>query len=65
PPPVRFRLPHSQLYHNFLRQAILGILFKFALNPNDIRFDFTCDVGGYRYENYFDKNDKKYYLKIY
>ena len=44
--------------------AATGVVHT-RLNPNDIRFDFTCDVGGYRYENYFDKNDKKYYLKIY
>jgi len=33
--------------------------------PTEVEFDFTCDVGGYRYENYFDKSDKKYFLKIY
>ena len=33
--------------------------------PIDVQFDFTCDVGGYRYENYFNESDKKYYLKIY
>jgi len=33
--------------------------------PTDVQFDFTCDVGGYRYENYFNESDKKYYLKIY
>jgi len=33
--------------------------------PTDVQFDFTCDIGGYRYENYFDESDKKYYLKIY
>ncbi|MBC6720987.1 hypothetical protein [Treponema sp. Marseille-Q4130] len=35
------------------------------ITPTDVQFDFTCDVGGYRYENYFNESDKKYYLKIY
>ena len=33
--------------------------------PTDVQFDFTCDIGSYHYENYFNESDKKYYLRIY
>ena len=35
------------------------------IKPTDVEFNFTCAHGGYRYENYFNETDKKYYLKIY
>ena len=35
------------------------------IKPTDVKFNFTCADGSYRYENYFNESDKKYYLKIY
>ena len=35
------------------------------IKPTDVEFNFTCADGSYRYENYFNETDKKYYLRIY
>ena len=42
-----------------------GISFTTRIKPIDVEFNFTCAHGGYRYENYFNETDKKYYLRIY
>ena len=57
----KFAVPSSVTITPPATSAIIHTRIK----PTDIEFNFTCVDGSYRYEIYFNDNDKKYYLKIY